>query len=105
MQESYDIGSQVTLNCTISPTPVSEASSIVYQWYSSVPYLSSSPQSARTITVGVRHPDSADYYCQPLHNGRLLGTGKITLKVKGKAKIVSHCYLMTPFLFRFSSEK
>ena len=81
-QESYEIGSQVRINCTVVYPTVSPTS---YRWTSTYGAISSTSTTANTltITVPVHHPQSVNYYCQPMSNGRLLGTQKIMLNVKG----------------------
>ena len=86
-RESYELGSQVILNCSIAPSPQQYYTNsnlpLTYQWYSTVRGgLFSSTQTV-TTTIPVYHPTSADYYCQIYQNGYLVGTGKKSLKVKG----------------------
>ena len=90
VRESYDIGSRVTFNCTITPTPTDNEGmplSIAYNWYS-VPSFVSSSVERNTLTVTLQHYYPDTYYCRASHNGRLLGIQKTTLKLKG----IEHSY-------------
>ena len=91
LQESYEIGSQVTFECT-APRSLKNFVNILpqfyYQWFSTVRggnFYSSTGSATATITIPTHHPSSANYYCQiyRYRNGQLLGTGKTTLKVRG----------------------
>ena len=86
-QESYEIGSQVTLNCTVTPSPLNSEDFIfpaTYRWYSADrwSYFSRSIQ----ITIAPSEQDSIEYYCLIFLGGRLLGKGGITLNIKGRAQ-------------------
>ena len=93
-KESYEIGSTVTINCTVYPTPVFHEDTplpIFYIWSSTYGAISSRLTIANTLTITVPnyHLHSVNYYCWPFSNGRLLGTQKITLNVKGTVLAVN----------------
>ena len=78
-QQSYAIGSQVTLNCTVN----SRDHDITYRWYSASLRGGYTSGRTRTITIPAYYLNSVDYYCQIFNSGRLLGTQRITLDIKG----------------------
>ena len=94
-QEAYDIGSTVTFNCTVHPTPslnedIDLHGAILYQWssaYGPVYLWWTTTTTTSTITIPLRYPPSGSYYCQPSINGRILGTQRITLSIKGSTVV------------------
>ena len=76
-QQSYAIGSLVTLNCTVN----SRDHDITYRWYS----LRGGYYSGRTRTITIQpyYMNSVDYYCQISNRGHLLGMQRITLDIQG----------------------
>ena len=75
---SYEIGSQVKLNCTVN----SNDGSVTSYRLSSARY-GISYSSTYTPTILTYFLNSIEYYCQAYLNGRLLGTQKTTLDIKG----------------------
>ena len=85
-QESYEIGSIVTLTCTATPPPQKYENftfPLTYQWYSA-DRGSFSSGSTVTITIASYEQSFGDIYCLIYRSGLLLGKGRITLKIKGK---------------------
>lgn len=90
--ESYEIGSRVTLNCSVSPPqahrnftfrhPTHTFSSTVTGG-KEIPRLNRLHFGTTNITIPANHPTSADYFCRVYRNEHLLGIGRKTLKVKG----------------------
>ena len=87
-QESYEIGSWITLNCTATPSLQPHDNFIfpvTYRWYSADRgYISSHS------TIATYEQDSIDYYCLVHHGGRLLGKKRTTLNIKGEADLITH---------------
>ena len=85
-QESHEIGSQVTLNCTVTASPQARDNfvfPVTYQWHSADRgYFSS--YSIGTTTIVPYEQDSTDYYCMVYRGGRLLGRRRTTLNIKGE---------------------
>ena len=89
-QESYEIGSRVTLNCTATPSSQNYENftfPLRYQWYLSgwLSYFTTS--STRTITVASYGQGIENYYCliYQYHYGSdlLLAQGRTTITTKG----------------------
>ena len=91
-QQSYAIGSRVTLNCSVN----SRDHDITYRWYSLGGYTSG---RTTTTTIQPYYLNSVDYYCQIFNssNGRLLGTQRLTLDIKGIKKLLSISIMPVPF--------
>lgn len=84
VQESYEIGSRVIFNCTVTPVPIHrEDVMLSYRWTSAGFISGITYTSKLAVTIPNYHTNSAEYYCQPLYNGRPFGMGKVTLRVKG----------------------
>ena len=86
-QETYDIGSRVTLNCTATPSPHKYRNydfPVSYRWNGS--QITPSNASYTTIIV-VSLSNSEDHYCSIYRKDLLIGTGLTTLHVKSK-----YCY-------------
>ena len=90
IQESYEIGSQVTLKCIapqtygnfVLPQFYYRWSSITRQGYFFHSY-SSTGSNSYFFTISKSHPKSADYHCDIYRNGQFLGSGKTTVIIKG----------------------
>ena len=80
-QESYEVGSQITLNCTATPSPQAY-DNILFP----VTYRRHSADGGYT-SIAPYKQDSTDYYCLAYRGGRLLGREKITLNIKGEADL------------------
>ena len=87
-QESHEIGSRVTLNCTATPSPQTYENLIfplTYRWY--FPDRGSSYSSGTSILTTTIEPydqNLGSYYCLIYRSNHLLGKGKATLNIKGK---------------------
>ena len=86
-QESFSIGSKVTLHCRVSPTPVQP---VTYQWRNTVPgatitQTSTSLPNATTV-IQPSHPTYGHYYCNVHRYGAAstLGTGVIRIEVESE---------------------
>ena len=91
-QESYEIGSQVTLNCTVTPSPLNSEDftfPVIYRWYSADRGSFFSRSYSIRITIAPSEQDSLDYNCLIFRGGHLLGKGRITLNIKGKVQMVA----------------
>ena len=82
VQETYEIGSQVMLNCTLNPTLLRDGDVVSYHW--------SSAQGGTyyyctkcTLAVLAHYLNSVDYYCHVYRNGRFLGVQRATLNIEG----------------------
>ena len=82
-QKGYEVGSQITLNCTATPSPQAYDNflfPVMYHWYSADRgYISS-----RSVIYPYEQ-DLTDYYCLVYRGGRLLGRERKTLNIKGEA--------------------
>ena len=78
IKQSYEIGSRVTLNCSVN----ARDGSVTSYRLSSARY-GTSYSSTYTPTIQIYSPDSVDYYCQAFRNGRLLSVQNTRLHVKG----------------------
>ena len=91
-KESHEIGSQVTLNCMVTPSPQKYGNftlpsyQIRYRWYTtsrgSLP-LTFGRLKSITITIASYQQSVGEYYCLIYRKGYLLGKGKTTLTVEG----------------------
>ena len=89
VQESYEMGSQVTLKCIalrlygnyVLPRSYyrlfTKRIGNIYNTYSST------GSATYSFTIPTTHPKSEDYHCDIYRNGQLLGSGKTTITVKG----------------------
>ena len=83
-QSSVTIGSNVTLQCNISPSPPINTT---YQWRTTVSGvtllqpISTCPNV--TLTVRTGHTQQGNYYCIVKYNGATLGKGQTQITVKG----------------------
>ena len=82
VQEPYEIGSQVMLNCTLSPTLLRDGDVVSYQW-SSAQEETFYYSGKITLTVPAHYLNSVDYYCHVYRNGRLLGVQQATINIQG----------------------
>ena len=82
-QSSVTIGSKVTLNCNVSPSPPINTT---YQWRTTVSGvtlsqpISTYPNVALTVPTG--HTQQGNYYCVVKYNGVTLGRGHTQITVK-----------------------
>ena len=91
-QESYEIGTQVTLRCILPPS-LQKFPLKTIRWGTTVPAVRFGYDPSRSNTsfvIPAHHPTSANYYCfvngedhYYYDGGTILGTGRITLKIKG----------------------
>jgi hypothetical protein len=87
-QEGYEIGSEVILNCTATPSPQTYENftfPLRYQWYFPDGRSSySSSSSTITITIDSKEQLVRNYYCLIYRNigGLLLGQGRKTITTK-----------------------
>ena len=86
-QESYEIGSQLTINCTATPSPgiyQNFTFPLIYRWYYPGRGLSSSSTNTWTYTITSRE-QSGNYYCliYSSNSNNLLGQRRITLNLEG----------------------
>ena len=85
-QESYEIGSQLTINCTATPSPGIYQNfkfPLVYQWY--YPDRRSYPSSTNTWTYTISSREqSGNYYwlIYSSNSNNLLGQPRITLNLE-----------------------
>ena len=89
-QESHEIGSRVTFNCTATPSSQIYQNftfPLSYRWY--FPDRGSSySSSTNTFTIGSYEQSSGNVYCL-INRGSsnpLLGQGRLTFNVKGNYK-------------------
>ena len=92
-KESYEIGSQVTLNCIATPLPQKHYNFtfpvINYQWHSSGRRFINNYFRGSSISfeIGAHQQTVVEYFCSiygySIFNGRLLGKGRITLTIEG----------------------
>ena len=84
-QESYEIGTQVTLRCTPPPSFHWRSPRITWRSTSTTRFYYG---SNFTFVIPSHYPNLVNYYCF-VYGGRfyfknvLLGRGKVTLKIKG----------------------
>ena len=77
-KQSYEIGSRVTLNCSVN----ARDRSVTSYRLSSARY-GTSYSSTNTLTIRTYSLNSVEYYCQAFRNGRLLNVQNTRLHVKG----------------------
>ena len=86
-QKSYEIGSQLTINCTATPSPgiyQNFTFPLVYRWYYPGRALSSSSTNTWIYTISSRE-QSGNYYCLIYNSDsyNLLGQQRIKLNIEG----------------------
>ena len=84
-QETYDIGSMVTLNSSATPSPHKYRNydfPVTYYWYNYNRGSWTTPLSHTTFTIPLSH--SGDHYCSIYRNGLFLGTGLTSLHIRSK---------------------
>ena len=89
-KESHEIGSQVTLNCTATPSPQKFGNFTLpwtyYRWYSTgrgrLPFAF---DNSVTITIVTYKHSVEEYFCliYRYSNGPVLGTGRTTIIAEG----------------------
>ena len=96
-KESYEIGSQATLNCIATPLPQKYYRNftfpVYYRWYSSggsFNYFNFGDSAS--IEIGNHQQSPMKYYCSIYRNGVLLGRGRTTLTIEGNNIII--CCMM-----------
>jgi hypothetical protein len=85
-QESYEIGSQVTLSCLVTPSSQNPAFPLRYQWY--FPDSGSSYSTSinpLTVTINSYDQSFGSYYCliYSRNSNLFLGQGRTTLNING----------------------
>lgn len=90
VQESYEIGSRMTLRC-IAPRIYGNfvLPQFYYRLFSSrrqrniYNTYSSTGSATYSFTIPTTHPKSADYHCNVYYRNQLLGSGKTVIRIKG----------------------
>ena len=76
-EESYEIGSRVTLTCSAEPIPPIYYGNLTlpltYQWYSTAGSTSISTSNSTTVILTTSHLSSTDYFCHVYIRSLLLG--------------------------------
>ena len=94
VQQSYEIESQVKLNCTLDPKSIRTGDVVSYRWTSS--QISGIISTSRTSVNSIQryYPESVEYHCQVFRNHNMLGTQTTTLNTKGSYNILlRHCFI------------
>lgn len=82
VRETYEIGSQGMLNCTLNPTSSRDGDMISYKWITAQLGILS-PISTLAYSIVPYYLNSVDYYCHVYRNGRLLEIQRATLNIEG----------------------
>lgn len=95
-QESYEVGSQVKLNCKVTPSPDKYRNftfPLSYGWYSAVRGGFYSGSTA-TITIASNDHPIMHFYCLIYRGSILLGKGQTVLNIRGESTLIL-CLLLT----------
>ena len=93
-QESYDIGTQVTLRCILPPS-LQRSPFITIDWKTTVPNVLryvGVDRSNVSFVVPAHHPISANYYCSVQgmdYPPTEVARQRITIKIKGEIKSIA----------------